>query len=201
MTNSKLLLKILEIDESLTNKIIKPKQLSILKKQVYGKKLSENEKRYLRGNLRKKLEFLEEFWDVLNEIDEKQQLLNILNSYYITGLEALRYLGFGWYFIPKIIEIINTRLEGKIKIKNITLKFYRVRSIRMSKLKIDRGTGLKYATTEQIILDTKYTKNNYTKLVWKNMLNRYNDQFVKKPERYSRYYFTKEDYDLSKFGV
>lgn len=201
MTNTKLLQKILSIDESLTNTIIKPKQLSLLKKRLYGQNLTENEKRYLRGNLRKKLEFLEQLWETLHEFSENQQLLNIVNQYYITGLEALRYNGFGWYFKPKIVEIINTRLEGKIRLSTTTLKFYRIKSISQKKFIIDELTGLKYATNEQIIKDTKYTKNKYTALVWENMLNRYGKQFVKEPNMYSVYHPEDEIVDDSIFGV
>ncbi len=201
MTNTKVLQKILSMDESISNTIIKPKQLSLLRKLFYGQKLTENEKRYLRGNLGKKLEFLEEFYEEIHDIDELEQLLNIIDSYYITGLCALRYHGFGWYYIPKIIEIINTRIEGKIRLKNITLKIYRIKSIGKSEFVIDESTGLKYATNEQIILDTKYTKNNYTKLVWKNMLNRYWKQFVKNPNKFREYHYHKEAIDYSIFGV
>jgi hypothetical protein len=201
MTNTKVIQKILEIDESITETMIKPKQLSLLKKLLYGQELTENEKRYLRGNLGKKLEFLEEFWEETYDIDEYQQLLNIIDSYYITGVWALRYNGFGWYYIPKIIEIINTRIEGKIRLKNVTLKFYRIKSIGKCDYVIDESTGLKYATNEQIISDTKYTKNNYTKLVWKNMLNRYWKQFVKKPNKFREYHYQKEAVDYSIFGV
>ena len=201
MTNTKVIQKILEMDESITQTMIKPKQLVLLKKQLHGQKLTENEKRYLRGNLRKKLEFLEEFYEEAHEIDEQEQLLNILDSYYITGLSALRYHGFGWYYIPKIIEVINTRIEGKIRLKNVTLKFYRVKSIGQSHIIVDETTGLKYATNEQIIWDTKYTKNDYTKLVWKNMLNRYWKQFVKKPNSFREYHYHRETVDYSIFGV
>ena len=52
MTNTKLILKLLSIDESLINIFIKPKQLEVLKKQLVGQRLTENEKRYERGKLR-----------------------------------------------------------------------------------------------------------------------------------------------------
>jgi hypothetical protein len=201
MTNTKVIQKILEIDESLALTIIKPKQLALLKKLIHGQKLTENEKRYLRGNLRKKLEFLEELYEETHDPDELQQFLNIIDSYYITGLTALRYHGFGWYYIPKVIEIINTRLEGKIRLKSVTLKFYRVKSIGNSDITVDKETGLKYGTNDQIIKDTNYTKNDYTKLVWKNMLNRYWKQFVKKPNKFREYHFQKETVDYSIFGV
>jgi hypothetical protein len=201
MTNVKLLKNIIAIDEEITNKIIKPKQLSVLKKQLYGQKLTENEKRYLRGNLRNKLEFFEQLRKTQNEDSEDQQLLNIISTYYITGLEALRYHGFGWYFKPKIIEIINTRIEGKVRLNTATLKFYRVRSINYSDFIVDELTGLKYAINEQIIKDIKYTRNQYTELVWKNMLNRYGKQFVKDPDKYPSYKGNEEVINLSKFGV
>jgi hypothetical protein len=137
----------------------------------------------------------------LNEGPEHQQLLNIINTYYITGFEALKYNGFGWYYKTKIIEIINTRLQGKIRLNMFTLKFYRVRSINYSDFIIDKKTGLKYATNEQIIQDIKYTKNQYTELVWRNMLNRYRKQFVEKPDKYPKYLDTEEVVDYSKFGV
>jgi hypothetical protein len=163
--------------------------------------LTENEKRYLRGNLGKKLEFLEEFYEENHDVDELEQFLNIIDSYYITGLRALQYHGFGWYYTTKIIEIINTRIEGKIRLKNITLKFYRIKSIAKSDFVVDKSTGLKYATNEQIIQDTKYTKNDYTKWVWKNMLNRYWKQFVKNPNKFREYHYQKKDIDYSLFGV
>lgn len=189
------------MDESIIDTIIKPKQLSLLRKLSLGQELTENEKRYLRGNLGKKLEFLEEFYEEIHDINEMEQLLNIIDSYYITGLFALRYHGFGWYYVPKTIEIINTRIEGKIRLKNVTLKFYRIKSIGQSDFVIDESTGLKYATNEQIIIDTKYTKNEYTKLVWKNMLNRYWKHFVKDPDKFREYHYQKEVIDYSMFGV
>ena len=77
MTNTKVLQKILSIDESITNTIIKPKQLSLLRKLFNGQELTENEKRYLRGNLRKKLEFLEEFWEETLEIEPVEERKNL----------------------------------------------------------------------------------------------------------------------------
>lgn len=201
MSNTKLLQKILSINESLTNFVIKSKQLILLRKLLTGQELTENEKRYLRGNLGKKLEFLEQLWEELNEIDEYQSLLNIIDSYYITGLEAIKYHGFGWFYDTKIIEIINTRLEGKIRLKNKTLKFYRVKSIGNNKFVTDESTGLKYATIEQVIVDTRYTRNEYTKIVWKNMLNRYWDSFLKNPNKFKEYQIKESKIVLSNFGV
>ena len=201
MSNTKLLQKILSINESLTNFVIKSKQLILLRKLLTSQELTENEKRYLRGNLGKKLEFLEQLWEELNEINEYQSLLNIIDSYYITGLEAIKYHGFGWFYDTKIIEIINTRLEGKIRLKNKTLKFYRVKSIGNNKFVTDESTGLKYATSEQVIVDTRYTRNEYTKIVWKNMLNRYWDSFLKNPNKFKEYQIKESKIVISNFGV
>ncbi len=201
MTNTKVFQNILSIDESITQTVIKPKQLALIKKLVKGQKLTENEKRYLRGNLGKKLEFLEEFYEVNLDVNDLEQFLNIIDSYYITGLRALQHHGFGWYFTPKIIEVINTRIQGKMRLKNITLKFYRVKSIAKSNFIIDESTGLKYATNEQIIKDTRYTKNEYTKSVWRNLLNRYWKQFVKNPNKFREYHYRDESVDYSIYGV
>lgn len=201
MTNTKLILKLLSIDESLINIFIKPKQLEVLKKQLVGQRLTENEKRYERGKLRAKLELLAQFGSGPKDVNDYQVLLNIIDKYYITGLEALKYHGFGWYYKPKLIEIINTRLEGKIRLRDITLKFIRVKSMSNSKFETDKKTGLKYATTEQVILDIKYSKNEYTKTVWQNMLNRYKSYFIEHPDRYEKYYFKHTNIDVSMFRV
>jgi hypothetical protein len=201
MTNLKVLQKILSLDESLVNTVIKPKQLALLKKLQEAQELTENEKRYLRGNLGRKLEFLEEFYGDGIDADELQQLLSVIESYYITGFSALRYNGYGWFYTPKIIEIINTRIEGMIRLKNNIIKFHRVKSIGKSDFTVDESTGLRYASNEQIIKDTRYTKNGYTKQVWKNMLNRYWKQFVAHPQKYSEYHYKKEEVDYSVFGV
>ena len=122
-------------------------------------------------------------------------------SYYITGLEALKHNGFGWYFKPKLIEVINTKIEGKIRISNKTLKLIRVKSIRNSKFSIDKKTGLKYAANEQIIKDMKIIKNEYAKNVWKQMLSRYGKFFVKNSDSFKSYLQKPQVIDYAKYGV
>ena len=88
-----------------------------------------------------------------------------------------------------------------VRLSFVTLKFYRVRSISNSSFVIDQITGLKYATTEQVIVDVKYTKSEYVELIWKNLLNRYGKQFVKNPGKYPKYIEEREIIDQSIFGV
>lgn len=126
-------------------------QNNIIKELNAGKKLTENEKRYLRGNLREKLIVLEE----------------------------LKQNGYGWYFKTKVIEVINTRIGGIVRIADNIFKFIRVKSIGSSDYSIDKKTGLKYATNDQILNDSKLTKNEYVKNVWMQMLSRYRKLFVK----------------------
>jgi hypothetical protein len=127
--------------------------------------------------------------------------LNHLGSYYIKGLEALKYNGFGWYFKAKIIEVINTKLEGKVMISGKILKLIRVKSIRNSKISIDKKTGIKYATNEQILNDVKITKNKYAELVCRQMLLRYEKLFIK---NYDKFRISKQKLrivDYAKYGV
>ena len=111
--------------------------------------------------------------------DEYSIMLNNIGSYYITGLEALKHNGYGWYYEPKIIEIINTKIEGRLALKSKNVKFIRVKSISNSRITIDKEDGLKYATNEQIIKDVSFTKNSYTKAVWSQMFERYKKMFAK----------------------
>jgi hypothetical protein len=58
MSNS-LIDKILTLDNRNLSNLFKPVQIEILKKIKRGATLTENEKRYLRGGLRKKLDSLQ----------------------------------------------------------------------------------------------------------------------------------------------
>jgi len=192
--NQRIIQKIANQEDLVVPTLFKPVQFNIIKKLSKGKKLNENEKRYLRGNIKKKLQVIENL--NIKTQNEYISFLENLGSYYITGLEALKYNGYGWYFQTKIIEIINTKIQGKLILLNKTLKLIRVKSITNSKIAIDKETGLKYATNEQIMKDVKITKNDYTKRVWKNMLSRYKKIFVKD------YPIQKEkSIDYSKYGV
>src|SRR3989344_664434 len=134
-------------------------------------------------------------------VNEYRVFLGSLQSYYITGLEALRHNGFGWYFEPKIIEVINTKIEGKISIAHKTVKFFRVNSIKNSKYTLDKKTGLKYADNEQIIKDIKIIKNTYAENVWRQMISRYGDLFIKNRVKFKLYIQKPEIINYAKYGV
>jgi len=178
MASQQLIRKLADSEEKVVPTLFKPGQFSIIKKMNAGKKLTENEKRYLRGKMREKLIALEELESKETPSGSASILLNSIGSYYITGLEALRHNGYGWYFEAKAIEVINTRIEGTVRISGSIFKFIRVKSIENSKYSIDRKTGLKYAANEQIFNDAKLTKNEYVKNVWVQMLSRYGKMFA-----------------------
>lgn len=178
MVNPSLIQWLVNEEDLVVPTIFKPVQFNIIKKLDKGKKLTENEKRYLRGKMRKKLNVLQELFTMHKFHDELAIMLNSIGSYYITGLEALKHNGYGWFYESKIIEAINTKIEGKIFFGNKAIKFIRVKSISNSKIIIDKETGLKYAANEQIIKDVSFTKNLYTKKVWMQMLARYKKMFA-----------------------
>lgn len=193
--------KLVRMENLVVPTLFKPVQFNILKKLDTGMKLTENEKRYLRGKMRDKLNMLAGFTAGIGERMDDLTFLDNLESYYITGLEALKYNGFGWYFKPKIIEIINTKIEGKFNILNKTLKFIRVKSIKNSKFSVDKKTGLKYAANEQIIRDVKITKNEYAEKVWKQMISRYGKLFIKNYNKFKLYMQRPRVIDYAKYGV
>ncbi len=199
--DQKLIQKMVEMEDLAVPTLFKPVQFNILKKLNAGKKLSENEKRYLRGKMKDKL-------NLLTKLEEKAGVktgyiafLNSLGSYYITGLEALKHDGYGWYFDAKVIEVINTRIEGKLAIAGKTLKLIRVKSIANSKYAIDKETGLSYADNEQVFKDTRITKNTYTISVWKQLLSRYGKIFIAKYRKYKNLLEKQIAIDYSKYGV
>ena len=198
----KLIQELVRMEDLLVPTLFKPVQFNILKKLNAGKKLTENEKRYLRGKMKAKLGALAGFRaGRTEEASSYVMFLDSLGSYYITGLEALKHNGFGWYFKPKIIEVINTKIEGKASISDKTLKFIRVKSIKNSKLLIDKRTGLKYAANEQIIKDIKIIKNEYAESVWRQMLSRYGKLFIKDYDKFKSYAQKPRMIDYTKYGV
>ncbi|MBI5065632.1 hypothetical protein HZA97_05330 [Candidatus Woesearchaeota archaeon] len=197
MFNRQLAQKLLRKENLVVPILFKPIQFRVINKLFRGEKLSENEKRYLRGKIKKKLQALNEL--TLDEThDEFTNLLNNISSYYITGLDALKHNGYGWYYEPKFIEIINTKIEGIMNFGSTKIRFIRVKSVKNSKISVDKETGIKYATNEQIIKDTKFTKNEFTKLVWQQMLKRYGEVFAQNKENKME---KESKIDYSKYGV
>jgi len=201
MANQQLIRKLADSEEAVVPTLFKPGQFNIIKKMNAGKKLTENEKRYLRGKMGEKLIALEELESKEETNGSLSILLNSIGSYYITGLEALRHNGYGWYFETKVIEVINTRIEGTVRISGNIFKFIRVKSIENGKYSIDKKTGLKYAANEQIFNDAKLTKNEYVKNVWVQMLSRYGKMFAKHYGKFKQLIPKEKSIDYSKFGV
>jgi len=199
--NQRIIHKLVRTEDIVVPTLFKPVQFNVLKKLDAGKKLTENEKRYLRGKMKDKLNMLARFTAGKEERRDYIMFLDNLDSYYITGLEALKHNGFGWYFKPKITEVINTKIEGKVSISNKTLRFIRVKSIKNSKFSVDKKTGLKYATNEQIIKDAKITKNEYAERVWKQMISRYGRFFIKNYNKFKPYTQKPRIIDYTKYGI
>ena len=200
MVNQQFVKKLVNFEDAIVPTLFKPVQFNILKKLNEGKKLNDNEKRYLRGKMKEKLQLLEELESKEEAGNGINTFLNSVSSYYITGLEALKHNGYGWYFETKVIEVMNTKIEGKIRIENKTLKLIRVKSIENSRYIVDK-TGLKYATNEQIIKDISITKNEYAKSVWVQMLSRYKDIFIKNYNKFKSLIPKQITIDYEKFGV
>ncbi len=197
----KLISKIANNEDLIVPTLLKPKQYEVIKKLNKNQKLNENEKRYLRGDIRKKLFLIEKLINDNQTQTKLSTFLNAIDSYYITGLEALKHNGYGWFYETKIIEIINTKIEGNIFIEGKTIKLIRVKSIKNCQTIVDRDTHIKYATNEQIFKDTNLTHNSYTKQIWKNMLGRYRKTFVKNLEKYEYLISNIPEVDYSKYGV
>ncbi|MBI1935867.1 hypothetical protein HYS31_05490 [Candidatus Woesearchaeota archaeon] len=201
MASQQLIRKLADSEELVVPTLFKPMQFNIIKKMNAGNNLTENEKRYLRGNMRKKLTALEELESKQEPAENIRIILDSIGSYYITGLEALKHNGYGWYFEPKVIEVINTRVEGIMRIAVHTLKFIRVKSIEKSKYFVDKKTGLKYAANEQIFNDAKIAKNEYVKNVWLQMISRYGKMFAGNHEKFKEAIPRQKTIDYAKFGV
>ena len=201
MANSQLIRRIADSEESVVPALFKPVQFNIIKKMNAGKKLSENEKRYLRGHMREKLTALEELENKKKSNEDNKNILDNVGSYYITGVAALKHNGYGWYFEPKAIEVINTRIEGTIRIAGIIFKFIRVKSIEKSRYLIDEKAGIKYAANEQILSDAALTKNEYVKNVCVQMLSRYGKMFAGNYEKFKQLIPKQKRIDYAKFGV
>ncbi len=168
--------------------LFKPVQLQIIEKLAQGTRLSENEKRYLRGNLGKKISALESLCQVYaGESRTSYPFLDILYIYYITGHEALKHNGFGWFYDSKHIIVMNTTLKGSIHYQGKKVTFVRVRSMKGRKSYIDTTTGIYFATNEQIIKDARELKDESLIRTWKSMLKEYGTMFVESPASYPQF--------------
>ncbi len=200
MVTKNLLRKLVAIEDLIVPTLLKPGQFAILKKIDEGKQLTENEKRYLRGRLGKKLCILE-FLQTKEVTNNLNLFLNNLSNYYITGLEALKHNGFGWYFTPKIVEVINTKIEGQVNFGNRILKFIRIKSLENKDYILEKNNRLNYATNEQILKDTKITKNLFVKKLCLQLLSRYKTMFINKIHLFNSLIKKEKETDYKAYGV
>jgi hypothetical protein len=165
--------------------LFKPVQLRVLEKMSKNIELTQNEKRYLRGRLGMKLRLMERLAQAdRSHKDALDTVLGQLGVYYITGYEALKHNGFGWYFEPRRMEVMNTRLSGRLDIDGKAVIFHRLKAIGRHWWAADRETGRRYATNERILVDARRLGQGPLVRTWISMLERYKKAFVPNPGDY-----------------
>ena len=181
--NMDLVKNILSLPDHDLNILFKPKQQEVLQRFINGKTLDKNQKRYLRGDIRVKIDTLSSLLGVEKE-DELRSFLNGVENYYITGYSALKHNGFGWYFDVKRIRVKNTRLDGSFHISQGIVKLTRTRSIKNRSFSMDQRSGLKYATNDQILKDAMEDDDEALIMECMSHLKRYGELFIKDHKRY-----------------
>ncbi len=175
--------RILDLPESQLNALFKPKQQQVLRKARSGDELDNNEKRYLRGGIRAKVEMIESL--IGGESTSPLQAFTIgLENYYISGYEALKHNGYGWYFNTKRILIYNTRMEGKFHIPGKLIIAKRVRSLRKRSYERDRKTGIIYADNGQILEDALSEGDDALVRECMSHIRRYGEMFINEHMRF-----------------
>jgi hypothetical protein len=195
--------RIFELPDDELGLLFKPVQLRVIDKISKGAILSSNEKRYLRGRLGTKLRLLDHLVRPARpQTGSLGAIVSLLGEYYITGYAALKHNGYGWYFEPRRIEVVNTRLDGRLTVDGKVVVFRRVKSIGPDWWATDSGTDLKYATNERILVDAQRSGQDNLVKTWISMLERYGKIFVKYPRRYQKllseieYHGEPEDYGV-----
>jgi hypothetical protein len=107
-----------------------------------------------------------------------------LGEYYITGYEALKHNGFGWYFEPRKTEVMNTRVDGSLVIDGKHVIFRRLKTIDRGWWTVDSETGRRYATNARILADAARLRQGHLIKTWTSMLGRYGKIFVPNPKKY-----------------
>jgi hypothetical protein len=177
--------RIFELPDDELGLLFKPVQLRIVEKITHGSILSPNEKRYLRGRLGKKLRLLDHLvGPACPRTDALGALVSLLSEYYITGYAALKHNGYGWYFDPRKIEIVNTRLDGRLTVEGKPIIFRRVKSIGPDWWTADSKTSIRYAKNTRILDDARKYRQGHLVKAWTSMLERYGKGFVPNPRKY-----------------
>jgi len=177
--------RILELPDDELGLLFKPAQLRVLEKLSRSAGLTQNEKRYLRGRLGKKICLVERLTRYgRRRKDALGIVLDQLGEYYIAGYEALKHNGFGWYFEPKKIEVMNTHLDGTLVLDGKPVIFRRLKTIDRAWWSVDSETGRRYATNDRILIDAKRFGQGHLIKTWISMLERYGKLFVPNPKKY-----------------
>lgn len=180
--------------------LFKPGQKEIIRKLNLGEQLTENEKRYLRGLLGRRIEAIEM---LIGRSSGKNEIppMQFLNDYYITGYEALKHNGYGWFFDTRTIHVINSRLKGSLDAWSKRIVFLKRRSLKGKDFYRDPDNGLFYATNEQILKDARAMKDRALERTWWAMYSRYPNTFVANGKEYRDIMPDLEPFDIGGFGV
>lgn len=195
--------RILKLPRDEQGLLFKPVQLRVLEKLSRNAELTQNEKRYLRGRLGRKLRLVERLAQSgRRRKDAIDWVLEQVGDYYITGYEALKRNGFGWYFEPRKIEVMNTRLDGKLAIDGRLVVFCRLKTIGREWWTADKEIGRRYATNARILVDAKRFGQGHLVNTWISMLERYQNLFVPNPGKYKNILSTVKNYgEPEDYGV
>lgn len=185
---------------TLTDGLFKPIQIAVMQKVAEGKLLNENEKRYLRGNLGRKIAAISEILSDVHQGNDIDIIIRQLGEYYITGFEAMKHNGFGWYYDTKIVPIFNTHLKGCIDFNGKKYVFLRCKSLRDRDFKKDPTSGICYATNEQILKDAIGSKDITLQNAWWSMFERYPRIFVRNRRKFTNPTKVTSS-DLNQYGV
>jgi hypothetical protein len=183
--------------------LFKPVQLRVIEKMSRKTELTQNEKRYLRGRLGKKVRLLERLAGFGHpRKDALSMVLDQLGDYYIAGYEALKHNGFGWYFEPRKTEVMNTRIEGTLVMNGKPVIFRRLKTIDRDWWTVDSETGKRYATNPRILVDAKRFGQGHLIRTWTSMLERYGKIFVPDPKKYQNILSAVKDHGRTEdYGV
>lgn len=174
---------VLNLPEHEIRTLFKPKQKEVLVRIMKGEPLDSNQQRYLRGDIRKKIDTLSSL-EKNGKENEKRSFLKGVENYYITGYDALKHNGYGWYFSTKRIIVMNTRLEGTFHVPGAIIKLIRLRSLKNRSFSVDEETRLKFASNEQIFKDAEELGDEALRRECLSHLKRYGELFIEGHERY-----------------
>jgi hypothetical protein len=196
--------RILALPKENQDILFKPVQMSVLRKIAENRPLSENEKRYLRGRLGEKLSTLDLLINGQSSSNQEPWMTYVsgLRHYYIAGHMALKLNGFGWFFEPRTVIVVNTHLKGRIHPQNKVIEYVRIRSISEDQWHLDEDTGIRISTNTQVFHDAQRLGDESLLRTWWSMYDRYGSMFVEDaPDFDDNRDHVNETSDVSEYGV